>query len=261
MKLCRFLLKNAPEEARSGIYHEGRYYETDGEKAVGIRDPGAINLLPPIGTPPAARVFETYTDSSGETNLTYRYINPTDLYGPNAEIELPQFSTELDFNVHVVGTVRDRGEMIESQEASDFVLGYALMLVFFEPELAEHERHFGLPYGPSHDVGVALGPYLTTPDELTEFCSRSDPTHYSFRYEIKVGDVQIAKNLYEPAQSFSDLLQFGSRIRTIQVGEIVAWPMLDKPSLDLSALGRSLTTGDKIEVSVDGFGTLVARIS
>ena len=260
MKLCRFLLKNAPEDARSGIYHEGRYYETDGEKAVGIRDPSAISLLPPIGTPPAARVFEYYIDSNGEKGLTYRYINSTDLYGPNSEVEIPAFSTEIDFDVHVCGTIRERGELVESSEVRDYVLGYSILIVFHAADLAEQERQLGISHGPSHDVGLVLGPFLTTPDDLTEFCARSDPTHYSFRYTIDVGETQIAKNLYEPEQSFGDLIQFGSRIRAIQAGEIVAWPKLDKPPLEISQLGRNLIVGDKIDVTVDGFGTLVTRI-
>lgn len=205
-------------------------------------------------------MYETFTDLNGEPGLTYHYINPTDLYGSNSEVDMPAFTAELDFDVHVCGTVRDKAEMIESSDAPEYVLGYAILIVFYVPDLVEHEQQNGLPSGPSHDIGLVLGPFLTTPEDLIDHSLRANPTHYSFRYDIKVGEDQIAKNLYEPELSFGELLQFGSRIRPIQVGEVVAWPKLDKPPLETTPLGRNLTSGDRIEITVDGFGTLIARI-
>ncbi len=255
------MLHDAPEQARSGIYHEGKVYETDGEHAIGIHDPGTLSLLTPLGTPPAIRVFQVYRRSGGEEALTYRFCNVTGLAGPNGEMFVTVGAHELDFDVHVVGIVSDLSEAVEPHEAPGFVLGYALLLQLYDADMAEEARSLELPIGPSHDFGGALGPYLTTPDDLPEFTVGTDPTSFAWNYRIRVNDVVVASGSAESEVPFSQLLTFASASRAVQAGEVLGWPALKKPRLVETALERQLFPADRIEVSVDGLGTLVARLA
>ncbi|HXH61954.1 MAG TPA: fumarylacetoacetate hydrolase family protein [Fimbriimonadaceae bacterium] len=261
MKLCRFVLNQAPDQARSGIYHEGKVYETDGERAIGIHEPGSVSLLPPLGTPPGIRVFEFHRATVGDRALSYRFQNTTGLYGPNSDVEIISASTAVDFDVHVVGTVADTAQAVDPGEAPSFALGYGLMLVFYDADMAQDERTQSIPIGPSHDLGCVIGPYLTTPEDLTEFTVGSDPTNFAWNLSMKVNETAVAKASVEPGIAFSDLLSFVTRIRTVQAGEVLAWPAFDKPALEDSPLGRGLVAEDRVEVTVDGLGTLVARIA
>jgi fumarylacetoacetate (FAA) hydrolase len=260
VKLCRFVLLDAPDHPRSGIYHDGKVYETDGERAIGIHEPGSLSLLTPLGTPPSLRLFQTYRRPSGEEGLTYRFANVTGLAGPNGEIEVVVGSRPLDFDAHVVGIVSERADMVEAHEAAEFVLGYALLIQLFDADLAEEERALEIPIGASHDFGGALGPYLTTPDDLTEFTLGSDPTEFVWNYRIRVNDDEVAAGTSEGAP-FSSLLLAASAGHAVSAGEVLGWPALAKPPLIESPLGRELLPADRLEVAVDGLGTLVARVA
>ena len=261
VKLCRFVLIDAPEQPRSGVYHEGRVYETDGERAIGIHEPGTVSFLPPLGAPSAVRVFEGFRRPSGDRGLTYRFLNTTGFRGPNSLGDAPPAAQTLDFDVHVAAAVADFAESVEPREAPSFILGYLIMIVLYDSDMAEEERTLGLPLGPSHDFGGVLGPYLTTPEDLAEFTLGSDPTEFAWRYRVRVNETEIAAGVNEPPAPASDLLSFSSRLRAVNAGELLAWPALEKPGLDASPLERFLTASDRIEVTVDGLGTLVARLS
>lgn len=255
------MLNDAPELARSGIYHDGKVYETDGERAIGIHDPGSVSLLTPLGTPPAMRVFSPYRRSNGEEALAYRFCNVTGLAGPLGEIAVNVGAHDLDFDVHVVGIVGEDAEAVEPHEAASFVLGYALLLQLYDPEMASDARTFEAPIGASHDFGGALGPYLTTPDELVEFTVGSDPTSFGWNYRVRVNDVEVAHGSEVSALPFAALLGFASQSHAVHAGEVIGWPALRKPMLSETALERQLFSADKIEVTVDGLGTLVARVA
>lgn len=261
MKLCRFELHEAPGQPRSGIYHEGKVYETDGERAIGIHDPGSLSLLTPLGIPPSIRVFEAYRKPNGEEALNYRFCSVGGLVGPNGEIAVTVGERSLDFNVHVVGIVSDTGESVEASEAPGFVLGYALLLQLYDTDLAGEEAALQLATGASHDFGGALGPYVTTPEDLTDFTVGSDPTCFGWNYRMRVGDVEVASGTDETGLPFSALLGFASSWRAVSAGEVMGWPKLNKKALTDSPLQRSLLPSDRIEVTVDGLGTLVARIA
>lgn len=254
------MLLDAPDHPRSGIYHDGKVYETDGERAIGIHEPTALSLLTPLGTPPALRLFQNYRRPNGEEALTYRFANVTGLAGPNGEIEANFGARLIDFDAHVVGIVSDRAEAIVGSEAAGFVLGYAILLQLYDTELADEERALEMPIGPSHDAGGALGPYLTTPDDLTEFTVGSDPTEFVWNYRIRVNEDEVATGSSADVP-FGTLLTAASGIHAVHAGEVVGWPALTKLPLTETKLGRPLVPTDRIEVTVDGLGTLVARLA
>jgi len=261
VKLCRFVLNDTPDEVRSGVYHDGKVYETDGETAIGVHGSSDIRMLPPIGLPPSIRLFERFDHPHGEAGLTYHYLNPTGIYGPNSEVATPEYTDSLDFDVHIVGAVADSAEVVDPDEAAGLVLGYAVQIVFVAADLADMEQSRNLPPGPSMDCGTVLGPFLTTPEDLTEFTEGSNPANFVWNYTMRVNEVEIKKGSTVAEFPFTAMLQFSSRIRPLLPAEILAWPRLEKPALEDSELGRCLLPADRVEVAVDGFGTLVALLS
>ena len=260
MQLCRFVLKEQPDQVRSGIMLDDRYYETDGDRAIGIRDPGQIALLPPVGAPPSIRAFNQYHDGHGQVQYTYQYLNSSGIHGPNASIDASPFGTSFDIDVRICGVVRDAGELIEPEEAVEFTLGYSILVVIVSLELALEEEQYSLPTGPSQDIAVSIGPFLTTPESLTEFMIGSNPTAFNWNYDLKVNDQEVMHGLDESSKPFSQLLSYASRIRRLQSADVIAWPKLEKAPMEDSQLGRPLAAGDRIEVSVDGLGKLVVNL-
>jgi hypothetical protein len=135
------------------------------------------------------------------------------------------------------------------------------LIALYDQDLADHERTLGLPIGPSHDIGGALGPYLTTPEDLAEFTVGTDTTSFEWRYRINVNDTEVATGVQSGEPAFADLLHLVSDRRPVFPGEVIAWPAVNKPLLSESKLGRPLIETDRIEAVVDGLGTLVVRIA
>ena len=259
MKLCRFELHEEPGVPRSGIYHEGRFYETDGEKAAGIHDPGSIRLLPPIGTPPSLRLFEEARDAHGQLFLTYTFGNPARIQGANSDIDASGTDESLDFDVRVAVLTQEEARRTEPQDAARLVLGYGILVSYFEPEESERLVSLGLPDAPARDVCSLFGPFLCTPDELLEHRVGADPLEFGWSMSIQVNGETLLEQTLTMA-SFSTMLAVASVKGPVVPGEVLASPPMQKPPLNQTSMGRFLIATDRVSVTVEPLGTLVGRI-
>ena len=260
MKLVRFELAEQPGLARSGIFHDNRVYETDGEKAVGIHDPGAYRLLSPIGQAAALRVFETVTDGAGERYLTYGYRHPGLVRGPLAEIEMAPEVDGLDFDVHIAAVVQDSGIAVEPGEAAGFLLGYTLLLSFNVPAVVEDDKLRGGSGAPGRDAGMAMGPFIVTPEEISDYLVSGEQDVYAWPWEVRVDDDVVAGGVVETWPGFSQLVAQSTLVGHVVAGEVFAWPALPKPALEESAVGRLLLPSDRVTFNVEGLGSLNVRV-
>ncbi|MBS1707339.1 MAG: fumarylacetoacetate hydrolase family protein [Armatimonadetes bacterium] len=260
MKLVRFELIEQPGLARSGIFHDNRVYETDGDKAVGIHEPSAFHLLSPLGQATAVRVFETVADGAGERYLTYGYRHPGLVKGPISEIEMAPDVDGLDFDVHVAAVVSASGMSVEEQEAAGFLLGYTLVIAFNVPAVVEDDQMRGGSGAPGRDAGMVMGPFIVTPEEISDYLVAGETDVYAWPFQVRVGEEVVAGGIVEAWPGFSTLVAQSTLVGAVAAGEVLVWPALPKPSLDTSALGRLLLPSDRVTFMVEGLGTLVAKV-
>lgn len=212
MNLCRFVLLDSPEIPRSGIFHENRLYETNGEQAIGIHELTKIALLPPVGTPPSIRLFgKTSQDSAG-----FHYANPGGLIGPLGQLMLPAGFGEL--NVRWTAVIGEAGEALDANEAAPHVLAYTLLV-----------NAVSMPF--CDDYPCAVGPFLNTPESL----EWTKPMLLEVKYGDQVTSLELTlPNLY-------DLVSEASQNRPILPGELVAgrpfaikWPAAPQAGQQIS---------------------------
>lgn len=242
MKLCRFELTYEPGIVRSGIFHDGRVYETDGERAIGVHDPGKVRFLAPIGTPPALRFFDER--EGGEP--TFRYGNPTTVLGPGAEIDAPPGIGDLDIRIRIAGVVASEGEHIDEEEAKEFWLGITLLVEFFAPALLESDPTRAL------DLPCVVGALLTTPDEIAE--SKEWPLR------ITVGEDLVFSGVAQAGLPSPALLRVASRNVPVHAAEVIGAPPLPSASLSQTSLGRGLRPRDRLQVVVESVGATSATV-
>ncbi len=243
------------------MYYDGRFYETDGENAIGVHDPGAVRLLTPIGTAPTLRTFTVGWDVHGGLTLGYEYANPTTLVGATAEIDLSDYDGSLDFDARVVAIVHDGGRRLDAHEAARAVIGYSVLVQLYDPQGVDTARLEERTETPARDFGGFFGPFLVTPDDLTEAVVGGDQTRFLWGVEAKVNGEVVWTGQPTPVASFADMIVTASQSAELRSGELLAAPAFDKPRLDTTALGRSLLPGDQIAVTVEPLGTLVGRIA
>jgi 2-keto-4-pentenoate hydratase/2-oxohepta-3-ene-1,7-dioic acid hydratase in catechol pathway len=261
MKLCRFLVANRPGDPRTGVYHEGKIYETDGHTAEGIHDPANIVFLSPIGTPPAVRLFDSFENIAGESLLSYYFMNPNQLKGTNETLGFPPQVEQLGIEIRICGVLQDGDQMIEPAEAEKYLLGYALMLCFVDQSLQEEADHHPAIWTEAHDIGAILSPLLVTPEELSEYLVRETKSSFQWIYNLYINEEPILEDrVFAHDVSFYDLLQRASVRSAMSTGEVVAWPPLPLPDLTATSLGRPIEPGDKVRVVVQGLGAITSTI-
>ncbi|MCB0826422.1 MAG: fumarylacetoacetate hydrolase family protein [Armatimonadetes bacterium] len=256
MKLCRFELSDTPGETRSGIYHEGRYYETDGQNAIGVHEPNVVRLLSPIGQPPAYRAFDAIEGGPTEGTLFYHYLNPAGLQGTETEIVLPPAVLEADFEVRIGAVIQDKGLALDPREANGFILGYLITCVITDARRID-ESIGAQP----RDVGLLAGPFLVTPDDLGGHLTGESQSNFVWPYEISINGTTIQKASYQSDYEMTNLLVQATETSSINVGEIVSWPPLPKPRLSETEIGRGMMPSDKVLIRIEGLGALTFRVA
>lgn len=243
MQLCRFELRESPGEARSGIFHENRLYETDGEKAIGVHDLSKIALLPPIQHAPSARFFEDDT--------AFAYRNPANFYGPLAELGVP--TSRVGVEARVAFILKEAGEQISPDEAMDFVLGATLLLAPVMEDICEEERSRGRLPVRGVDLPYAIGPFLTIPEGSLE-------TLFTQPYQLKVnGDVVAETEPFLPA--VGEMLRSATEHTTALPGDLIVARKLMLPSVAASRLGRWLQPGDTVQLGSEPLGLLTVKFA
>ncbi|MDK3160965.1 fumarylacetoacetate hydrolase family protein [Kamptonema cortianum] len=263
MKLCRFELVDAPGEQRSGIFHEGNIYETDGQMAAGIHDLSRVQFLSPVGRPLAIRVFESFSPIPGEWDLTYFFMNPTLIRGTNESISIPPSIEKLDFEIRLAAILQDGALMVDASEADKMILGYTFLLVFIDKTVGYEDTQgvVSSTWTPSHDVGAFIAPFVVTPEELNERMIRESRTNFQWSYKIYVNDELLpgpSEYAFDP--SMSDLMVIGSQRSALTSGEIITWPPLPLDDISTTPLGRYLIPGDEVRVVIDGLGAINGKI-
>lgn len=253
MKLVRFELADDPGTYRSGIFHDGRVYETDGENAIGVHELSQVYLASPIGIPSTVRLFAP--NPVGEANLAphYVYYHPRQLHGVSEGVEPIDPPSNLQVELRIAAVLQEGDAKVDPVEAGRFVLGYALMAVLIDQDLALDDRAVTA----ARDIGGVLGPVLVTPEELVRYQERPDPAgEYRWPYKISVNEHTLAQGEYTTPGPMSTYLGVVSRSAALLPGDVIAWPPLDVPDLASTALGRSLVVGDRIAFEVEGMGIL-----
>lgn len=221
MQLCRFALHEDPSTARSGIFHDGRFYETDGERPVGVHEISKILLLPPVQTIASFRAFTS--------DLAFTYRNSAVFGGALSELDAP--AGEVTSDIRIAALLRDEGEQIEAEEAEGFILGYCLCI--------------GLRRGDETDFPFALGPFLTIP-EATHAELLNKPISLNINGELA---------LEVPAQTtdFGRMIEAAARTNRITPSDLIAAPCLEGHL-------PALHPGDTVQVVHEGLGTLTVKI-
>lgn len=255
MKLFRFELKAEPGTARSGMVFNGRVYETDGGEAVGVHEPDAVRPLSPVPQPGALRFFrnqnQPFTD---EPEPAFFYGNPAAVVGASTIVNVPAHLGNLTFEAYLAAVLVAGGYDIPVEEADDHVLGLTILLALVDRTAMRVEGIFGR----SHDLGVGLGPVVTTPDELDgNVVDQSFGRRYKLSASAKVNGVERARGDAEDLPyTIAQAVAAASRSCTLREGDVLALgPICDVPD-DLR-----LEADDEINVAVENLGALSLKLS
>lgn len=259
MKLCRFQLA---EDARpkTGIFHDGHIYETDGEHALGLHRPEAVTLLSPVNRPQSLRIFNAYQQNENEAPM-FAFGCTDLLIGPEQSVTLPADASEIDFELHVAAIIGQGGENLSLSEAGAAILGFTVLNSWVNRIAEKQEREVGYGIGKSRDFGTSVGPFIVTPEELED---KTTNTEKGFVYDLNMkalinGKVVGSANLSEMRFTFAELICEASRDSKVSDGDVIASGSPPQGSC-LSIGCAYLKAGDTVTLIVERLGTLENRI-
>lgn len=252
MKLCRFRVGN-DTAVRAGVFHEGKVYETDGEKALGVFEPGDVQLLAPIAHAPSLRRFNAFTSRNGRPK--FEFGNPAALTGPETEIRFPQDASKLDFEIHIAAVIGTSESDLEPREADDYILGFTILNGW---AVRDADRH-GTPK--AWDFAATIGPFLVTPEELDDkVADKTNGKRYNLNMKALVnGEVVASSNLSQMEYTFAELLSEASRGAKLNEGDVISSGCAQGGSL-LQVENEFLQSGDEVTILVERLGSLMNRV-
>jgi 2-keto-4-pentenoate hydratase/2-oxohepta-3-ene-1,7-dioic acid hydratase in catechol pathway len=257
---------SSPGVARSGMVHSGKIYETDGEQAIAIHDPQDARLLAPVGHPPSVRLFDvsaTGGDFSGlaegrsaSFEFPFAYLNSSTIIGPQTETMPCHISEEISFKPCLAVVVGAAATLLTPEESDQAVLGLTLVNVFYAADVDRMERIKGVPPSRSHDLGFAVGPVVTTPDEL-EPTLLEDPNarRYKISISAQVNDEEVFRfDTSDLPFTPGEAISYASSSCAIRSGDLICL------SLGLPELEIPLRSGDTVRLVSDRLGSLINRV-
>jgi 2-keto-4-pentenoate hydratase/2-oxohepta-3-ene-1,7-dioic acid hydratase in catechol pathway len=161
---------------------------------------------------------------------------PSAVIGPGAPIELPPTSSRVEFEGELAVVVGRRARNIEVADAHAHILGYTCANDVSARDIQEAEGSFDHAKG--YDTFCPLGPYIAT---------GLDPA--ALRLETRLnGATRQSASTADMVHPVADVLAFLSRVMTLLPGDVV---LMGTPD----GMGP-LAAGDRVEVRIDGIGTL-----
>ncbi|MGE0002317.1 MAG: hypothetical protein AB7T05_09640 [Fimbriimonadaceae bacterium] len=242
MRLCRFALYEDPQTPRSGIYHEGRFYETDGTNAVGVHESADALLLTPVRIPVLCRM----TALSGET-CSYSFADPAAIAATGEPLDAGTGPVSLELRVAAVcGGPEEKGRTA--------ILGYVPIVTMVRPAMKAQMESLGLPTDPAFSGGTCLGPFIVTPEGLSELVQDSEGDRFRIN---AVASLDVWEGVLEDIApvSLSKVVAECEAAGGLRPGELVAGPAftIQPPS--------GFAPGDRCRVDCGPLGVVIVAIA
>jgi acylpyruvate hydrolase len=236
MRLVNFAAEGEP---RAGVLRDGRVVEVRGAPAGGLQalvaagglqDAEAaegdgvaieeVELLPPIDRPGKVLCiglnYRAHAEEQGadppETPTFFAKF-ATSLRPAGATVELPRWSSKVDYEAEVAFVIGDRCKDVPADRALEHVAGYSLL-----NDLSARDYQFKTPQwmpGKTFDGAAPSGPALVTPDEA------GPPDAIEIELLLN-GETMQASSTADLVHSIPELVEYLSMLMTLEPGDIVA---------------------------------------
>lgn len=231
----------------------------------GIHDVRAVKLLPPL-QPASLRDFIAFEDHARagakrrnedlnpiwfERPIYYKG-NHRSIIGPDDDLQVPSFTSELDFEMEVACIIGASGIDIGESEAPRYIFGFTIMNDWSARDVQRAEMAARLGPAKSKDFATSLGPAIVTSDETGP--------HPKLSMTARLNGTEVCRaNSKDAHWTFPKLISYVSEGESIHPGDVYGSGTPFGGCL-LDRGGPYLGPGDVVEIEVETIGTLTNRI-
>lgn len=183
----------------------------------------------------------------------YYKANRLNVVGHEHEIRWPARTQRLDYEAEFGVFIGRTGRDIDKDTARSHIFGFTIFNDFSARDLQEHEMEgpFGPAKGKDFDTGNAMGPWITTADEI--------PNPYDLSVIVRInGEVWSHGTTRDMRHDFERMIEHVSSDETLHVGEFLGSGTVGGGSgLELD---RWIKDRDVVEIEVEKIGVLRNRV-
>ena len=213
-----------------------------------------IRLGPPVARPSKLICIGlNYSDHATESKMQLPpepvifFKATTAIVGPNDDLTIPKNSKKTDWEVELAVVISKKATYVDEAVALDHVGGYLLHNDYSEREF-QLERAGQWVKGKSCDTFAPLGPFLATPDELTDV--------NDLRLWLTVnGTMMQDGNTKNLVFKISHLVSYLSQFMTLLPGDIISTGTPAGVGLGQKPEPVYIKPGDVMELGIHGLGS------
>ena len=238
-----------------------------------ILDAASLRFGPPIIAPPSLRDFYAFEGHvrtmwerrGGEVpEAWYRlpvfyFSTVSEIRGPDDPVWSPAASSELDYELEVVGLVDTPAHDLSADRAEEAIGGFTIFNDWSARDLQREETAVRLGPAKGKDFASTIGPWLVTPDELAS-ARRPGATGPDLAMTAEVNGVETSRGPWSSAQfSFGEMLARASADVRLRPGDLIGSGTVGGGCLleiRESTIGRYLQPGDEVVLRVERMGAL-----
>jgi fumarylacetoacetate (FAA) hydrolase len=188
----------------------------------------------------------------------FYYSNTNAIFGPGEAIPYPYYTKELDYELEVACIIGKPGINITPEEAEGYIFGYTLLNDWSARDIQREERKVGLGPAKAKDFATSLGPWIVTPDELSDR-STGRPGVFDLRMCARVNGIERSSgNWKDIHHSFGEMIARASQEVYLLPGDVLGSGTVGSGCLLELTHGKGpwLQPGDVVELEVERLGIL-----
>jgi len=240
------------------------------EKPIAIKE-SETDLLPPVTNPNTFRdfyAFEQHVKAARKLRglemhpdwyklPIFYFSNPTTLYGHGSIVPYPAGTEELDFELEFAIIIANGGRDIKKENADKMIAGYTILNDWSARDLQREEMQLNLGPAKGKDFANSFGPYMVTPDELTDAW---DNNKLHLRMTCHVNGKLISDgNTNDLYHSFPTMIERASMNVDLQPGDYIGSGTVGTGcilELKPESTGGWLKKGDVVRLEIEHIGVL-----
>lgn len=234
-------------------------------------DAADLDFGPPVLDPPGLRDFYAFEQhvatmwsrrGNPVPEAWYRlpifyFSNVSEIRGPGDPIWGPKGSVELDYELEVAALIDTPVRNLDAQSGEEAIGGYMIFNDWSARDLQREETTVRLGPAKGKDFASSIGPWLVTPDELTD---AREGNGYDLAMTAAVNGQETSRGTWSNAQfSFGQMVERASADVRLRPGDLLGSGTVGTGCLleiREQTLGRYLQPGDEVTLRIERLGSL-----
>jgi fumarylacetoacetate (FAA) hydrolase len=248
-------------------------FETRGEadEDEAVLDGDDLAFGPPVLRPPSLRdfyAFERHVGTMWERRggeipeawfrlPIFYFSNVSEIRGPGDPVWAPRDSSELDYELEVAALVDTPASDLAADGAEAVIGGYLVLNDWSARDLQREETTVRLGPAKGKDFATSIGPWLVTPDELSD---RRSASGFELEMTATVNGVETSRGTWSSIHfSFGQMLERASAEVRLRPGDLLGSGTVGGGCLleiREETIGRYLEPGDEVVLRIERLGEL-----